>query len=85
MFGEGNGNWQKNELYDNVKMYFRDGGTVEGLFDVVHTAYEFEDIPSVNLEQEIQQLKHEVEIRKEAYNSIQERIDRAVAVLKGEE
>ena len=57
MFGDSNGNWQKNDLWESIKSYFENGGSMEGFFDVLRAVYEYEVVPSANLEHEIQQLK----------------------------
>lgn len=42
MFGE---NYKKNELYDNTQMFFKDGGTIEELFEVLKVVFEYGNNP----------------------------------------
>ena len=51
MFGDSN--YHKNSLYDAVKEFYENGGTTRDLFDVLSTAYEFQDTPESILQERI--------------------------------
>ena len=59
MFGDSN--YHKNSLYDAVKEFYENGGTTRDLFDVLSTAYEFQDTPESILQERINKAIEELE------------------------
>lgn len=51
MFGDSN--YNKNDLYDNIEYFFKEGGTIEELFDVIHTVFEYGYTPKDILQERI--------------------------------
>ena len=51
MFGDGN--WNKNELYDNINMFFEQGGSIKELFEVIHTVFEYGKTPNDILQERV--------------------------------
>ena len=51
MFGDGN--WNKNELYSNINMFFEQGGSVVELFEVIHTVFQYGTTPKDVLQERI--------------------------------
>lgn len=54
VFGE---NYQKNDLYDNIQIFFKDGGTIEEMFDVLKVIFEYGETPVDELKQQNQKYK----------------------------
>ena len=51
MFGDSN--YNKNDLYDNIEYFFKEGETIEELFDVIHTVFEYGYTPKDILQERI--------------------------------
>lgn len=41
MFGDDNRGCNKNDLYDNIKYFFENGGTLQELFEILETYFEY--------------------------------------------
>ena len=51
MFGDSN--YHKNDLYESIKEFYKDGGNQKDLFDVLKNVHEYEDTPESVLEERI--------------------------------
>ena len=91
----GDSNWNKNELYSNIESFFKEGGSIEELFEVVHTVFQYGYTPNEILQDRINkaydELSEGVKFCKndsqglyEKCNIAIQREERVMAILKGE-
>ena len=58
VFGE---NYHKNDLVDYIEIFFKEGGTIEDMFDVLKYVFEFGNTPIDKLQQELTKYKERCE------------------------